>query len=112
ARDGLYKLMEINGRSWLWVKLAAFSGVNLPLMQYYDLTADARLEQIVHAPQIDARFFVYDFHVKLNGIAAERRRIADLARQKTMVPAIYYDKEFTLGLVHRTLSLLKRLRHR
>src|SRR5262249_34340741 len=28
ARDGLYKLLEVNARSWFWIKLAAFSGVN------------------------------------------------------------------------------------
>lgn len=111
ARDGLYKLMEINGRSWLWVKLAAFSGVNLPLIQFYDLCGDPRLQEAVAVPQDDSRFFVFDFHVKLNGMATERRRIEELRRVKAMVPAIYYDSEWRLGLAHRALSLVKRLRH-
>ena len=40
---GRYKLLEVNGRSWLWVKLAAYTDVNQPLIQYYDLTGDPRL---------------------------------------------------------------------
>jgi len=110
TRDGRYKLMEINGRPWVWVKLSAFSGVNLPLLQYYDLTGDPRLAQALAEPQNNARFFVYDHHVKLNHLPAERQRIAELGRTKTMIPAIYYDRELRLGLAHRTLSFLKRLR--
>jgi D-aspartate ligase len=33
-RTGLYKLIEINARTWLWVGLAVKSGVNYPLMIY------------------------------------------------------------------------------
>lgn len=106
-RDDAYKLMEINGRSWLWVKLAAFSGVNLPLIQYYDLTGDPRLEAAIAAPQRHDRFFVYDFHVKLNGRADEQARIEELRRSKTMVPAIYHPGDWRLGLVHRVTSQLK-----
>lgn len=107
ARDQRYKLMEINGRSWLWVKLSAFSGVNLPLIQYYDLTGDARLQAAIDAPQANDRFFVYDFHVRLNDRADERARIAELAREKTMVPAIFHPGEWKLGAAHRVLSQLK-----
>lgn len=110
ARDGLYKLMEINGRSWLWIKLAAFSGVNLPLIQYFDLTNDARLAGAVAQPQIDSRFFVFDHHVKLNGIPAERARIQELQHTKVLVPAIYHPDERRLALAHSAISWVKRLR--
>jgi len=33
-RDGLFKLIEINARTWLWVGLAAACGVNYPLFIY------------------------------------------------------------------------------
>lgn len=110
ARDGLYKFLEINGRPWVWVKLSAFSGVNLPLFQYYDLTADPRLQEALAQPQNNARFFVYEHHVRLNNLPAERQRITALQRTKTMIPAIYYDGEVRLGLAHRVLSWLKRVR--
>jgi D-aspartate ligase len=40
ARDGRYKLMEINARLWQWHGLASACGVNLPLIAYRDLTGD------------------------------------------------------------------------
>lgn len=106
-RDERYKLMEINGRSWLWVKLAAFSGVNLPLIQQYDLTGDPRLAAVVEAPQRQDRFFVYDFHVRLNDRADERAQIEEIGRAKTMVPAIFHPGEWKLGAVHRVMSQIK-----
>jgi D-aspartate ligase len=33
-RDGRYKLIEINARTWLWVSLARRCGVDYPLMIY------------------------------------------------------------------------------
>lgn len=35
-RDGKYKLIEINPRSWLWIGLAVGMGVNIPAMAYAD----------------------------------------------------------------------------
>jgi D-aspartate ligase len=37
ARDGRYKLMEINPRLWQWHGLAAACGIDLPLLAYEDL---------------------------------------------------------------------------
>lgn len=34
-RDGLFKLIEINARTWLWVGLAKACGVNFALMAYH-----------------------------------------------------------------------------
>jgi len=36
ARDGRYKLMEVNARHWLWHALATACGVNLSLVAYRD----------------------------------------------------------------------------
>ncbi len=40
ARDGRYKLMEINPRLWQWHGLATACGVDLPRIAYADLTGD------------------------------------------------------------------------
>jgi D-aspartate ligase len=40
ARDGRFKLMEINPRLWQWHGLAAACGVDLPRIAYADLTGD------------------------------------------------------------------------
>lgn len=37
-RDRLYKFMEINPRCWTWTALCERVGVNLPYLQYLDLT--------------------------------------------------------------------------
>jgi predicted ATP-grasp superfamily ATP-dependent carboligase len=41
ARDGRFKLMEINPRLWQWHGLAAACGVDLPRIAYADLVGDA-----------------------------------------------------------------------
>jgi predicted ATP-grasp superfamily ATP-dependent carboligase len=40
ARDGRYRLMEINPRLWQWHGLAAACGVDLPSIAYADLVGD------------------------------------------------------------------------
>lgn len=100
ARDGEYKLLEINGRSWSWIKLAAFSGVNLPLIQYYDLTGDPRLREALAVPQCDGYFLVRDALVKLNRLPLERAIIADMRRKKTLVPAVQYERDRGLSLIY------------
>jgi predicted ATP-grasp superfamily ATP-dependent carboligase len=39
-RDGVYKLMEVNARHWLWHSLAAACGVNLSHVAYRDAIGD------------------------------------------------------------------------
>lgn len=107
-RDGLFKLIEINGRPWLWIKLASSSGINLPLIQHWDVTGDARLAQELTAMQSDEFFFVYEPHLVLNHGGADRSRLQELGRSKTLVPAIYFDGEWRLNAAYRVRSLLKR----
>lgn len=109
ARDDQYKLLEINGRAWSWVKLAAFSGVNLPLIQYYDLTNDPRLDAALATPQRDGFFLVRDALVQLNKLPIERALIADLGGRKTRVGAVPYARDARLSLVHRVALLAMRV---
>ncbi len=44
ARDGRFRLMEINPRLWQWHGLATACGVDLPRIAYADLTGDAQPE--------------------------------------------------------------------
>lgn len=110
ARDGRYKLLEVNGRAWLWIKLSAFSGLNLPLIQYYDLTGDPRLAQALSGEQRFDTFFVHDFHVRLNDMPEERALIAELARTKQLVPAMTHAGEWRLDAAYRIHSALRRWR--
>jgi len=110
-RDGQYKLLEVNGRPWLWIKLAAFSDVNLPLMQYYDLTGDPRLADVVARPQRHDRFYIHDLHVALNNHAGERARLKALARDKVRVPAIPYTRDPLLTIAFRAGAIARRIRY-
>jgi predicted ATP-grasp superfamily ATP-dependent carboligase len=109
ARDDQYKLLEINGRAWSWVKLAAFSGVNLPLIQYYDLTNDPRLDATLASPQRDGFFLVRDALVQLNHLPIERELIADLGGRKTRIGAVPYERDPRLSFVHRAALLAMRM---
>ncbi len=108
ARDDQYKLLEINGRAWSWIKLPAFSGVNLPLIQYYDLTGDARLAEALASPQRDDVFLVRDALVALNRLPVEQAVIAELARAKRRVGAVPYRRDPCLSAVHAAALLAMR----
>jgi predicted ATP-grasp superfamily ATP-dependent carboligase len=106
ARDDLYKLLEINGRSWSWIMLAAFSGVNLPLIQYYDVTADPRLTQALASAQDDRFFLVRSALLRLNKLPLERRIVDELGRCKTLVGAVEYGRDPLLTFAYRAASAL------
>jgi predicted ATP-grasp superfamily ATP-dependent carboligase len=108
-RDDQYKLLEINGRPWSWIKLPAFSGVNLPLIQYYDLTGDPRLDAALGAQQRDGFFFVRDALIMLNRLPLEQRLIDDLAQRKTRIGAVPYKRDARLTALHRVALLAMRV---
>lgn len=110
VRDGLYKLIEVNGRSWLWIKLAAFSGVNLPLIQYYDLTGDPRLDDALAAPQRYDRFYMHDLHVQLNDNPIERERLRQVGAVKECVRANQQEGDTLLNLVYGAGVVARRIR--
>jgi predicted ATP-grasp superfamily ATP-dependent carboligase len=110
ARDDLYKLIEINGRSWSWIKLPAYSGANLPLIQYYDLTSDPRLEKELASPQRHDIFLVREQLVRLNRLPLEQQLIADLESRKQRISAVYDRRDPLLSAVYAAANLAGRLR--
>ncbi len=110
ARDDLYKLIEINGRSWSWIKLTAYSGVNLPLIQHYDLTGDARLEEELTRQQRYDVFLVREQLIRLNRLPLERQLIADLESRKERTSAVYDKRDPLLSAVYGAADLLGRVR--
>lgn len=107
VRDGRYKLLEINARSWFWIKLAAYAGVNLPLIQYYDLTGDPRLADALAVPQRYDNFWVHDLYVTLNDRESERERIVELSRTKQRVSSVDLPEEDLLRYVYRATGFLR-----
>jgi hypothetical protein len=81
--------------------------VNLPAIQYFDLTGDPRLEAALASPQRDDFFLVRSALVKLNKLPVEREIIADLERRKTRVGAVEYGRDPVLTLAYRVASAIK-----
>lgn len=106
-RDGLYKLMEINPRSWSWIKLAASSGVNLPAIQYYDLSGDPRLKEALARPQENGWMFVNEYYVIHNRLSAERKLIRESRKTRPLVFAAGLDGEWRLNLSFRAASFIR-----
>jgi predicted ATP-grasp superfamily ATP-dependent carboligase len=55
-RDGIYKLLEVNPRTWKWHTLALKAGINLPYLVYTDMIlkdSDKNEIKINHAKWID-----------------------------------------------------------
>lgn len=109
-RDGKYKLIEVNGRSWLWIKLAAFSGVNLPLIQYYDLTGDERLAEAIASEQRYDRFYMHDLHVRLNNNPVEQQRLQEISREKECIRANEQPGDTLLNAVYTAGVLVRRVK--
>jgi len=45
SRDGTFKLLEINPRTWKWHSIALLSGLNLPYLLYCDMNGDGYSEE-------------------------------------------------------------------
>lgn len=112
VRDNTYRLIEINGRTWSWIKLATASGVNLPLIQYADLAWPEALPLLVGSEQHNDCFFVFDYHVALNRNPEEQHLLRTLHRTKRAVEAMWYPGEWKLWAAHRILSTVKVARER
>jgi predicted ATP-grasp superfamily ATP-dependent carboligase len=110
VRDGRYKLLEINGRAWSWIKLPAYSGVNLPLIHYYDVTGDPRLAAALASPQRHDVFLVRDALIKLNQLDIEQRCLRELAQSKTRISAVFQKGEPRLNLAYRLAMAAQRWR--
>ena len=109
ARDKQFKFLEVNGRAWLWSKLAAFSSVNLATIQYYDITNDPRLDILINRRQDNNFFYVHDMHITLNNKSSEQRIINDLCLTKCLVPFVHMEGEWMLKLVYSCIAKMRRI---
>lgn len=89
-RDGVYKLIEMNARTWLWVGLAIACGVNYPLMVYDHL--HGRSPQAFlgdYSREIYWRNLLVDVPYLMLGILKRRNAWADLIPKKMTISAIF-----------------------
>jgi predicted ATP-grasp superfamily ATP-dependent carboligase len=81
-RDGEYKLIEMNARSWLWVGLAKECGVN-----YAKIAYDFTQENEINYPENYEKNVVWfnpitNFYYTLIGLATRQIRCSELNRNK------------------------------
>jgi predicted ATP-grasp superfamily ATP-dependent carboligase len=62
-RDGVFKLIELNPRLWLQAQLAVDSGIDLPLIQYLDLTGQPMPEKATYREGVIWLDWVDDYHI-------------------------------------------------
>lgn len=76
-RDGQYKLLEINARTWLWHSLAIRCGVNFPFLQYRDLM-EGHVEPVLSfRKNIKWMHFYTDFAISVNEILHRKMSLGD-----------------------------------
>lgn len=118
ARDGKYKLMEINLRSMMWHRVGNLSGVNIQYSQYLDAVGETVLKQTqnqekrVHLVYIKHEIlnliFRKDYwkHFKYNLFGCKNREFVVL--DKTDIKPFLFDAlGFMKGLVAQCLKALK-----
>jgi predicted ATP-grasp superfamily ATP-dependent carboligase len=76
-RDGQYKLLEINARTWLWHSLAIRCGVNFPLLQYRDITQGHINTVLSFRENIKWVHFYTDFAISMNEVLHRKMTISD-----------------------------------
>lgn len=71
ARDGLYKILDVNARAWTWIALGAEAGIDFPALQWA-LTCGERIAPRAAASGISWVYFPRDLAAALHEIAAGR----------------------------------------
>jgi predicted ATP-grasp superfamily ATP-dependent carboligase len=79
-RDGQYKLLEINARTWLWHSLAIRCGVNFPLLQYRDLVKGTIEPVLSFRENIKWVHFYTDFAISVNEIIHGKMTLGNYLR--------------------------------
>ena len=76
-RDSVYKLLEINSRTWLWHTLAIKCGLDFPYVFYQDIMGEETKE--IPAPRTGIKWvhFYTDFSVSLGEIIKGNMKLGD-----------------------------------
>lgn len=76
-RDGRYKLLEINARTWLWHSLAIRCGVNFPFLQYRDIMQGHSDPVLSFRENVKWVHFYTDFAISMNEILHGKMTFGD-----------------------------------
>ncbi len=90
-RDNVYKLIEVNARTWLWVAMAIKSGINYPLMIYNYLN-EIDMDYLFSCnKQIEWIHYITDIPYSLMGLARGYYTPAEIfsSYRKFPAPAVF-----------------------
>ena len=100
VRDGEFKLLEINARTWLWHSLAIRCGVDFPHMLYKDMTGDEIMSVLGFKENIKFVHIYTDFRVVIGEVLSGRMRFKDY------INSLKGEKEFAVFSLNDPLPFI------
>lgn len=79
ARDGRYKILDVNARAWTWIALGAAAGIDFPALQWA-LACGEKTAPLAARSGVSWLYFPRDFAASMHEIAAGRLSAFDYLR--------------------------------
>jgi predicted ATP-grasp superfamily ATP-dependent carboligase len=79
ARDGRYKILDVNARAWTWIALGAAAGIDFPALQWA-LACGETIAPLVARPGVSWLYFPRDLAASIHEMAAGRLSALDYLR--------------------------------
>jgi D-aspartate ligase len=103
-KDGQYKLLDVNARTWAYHSLGLQAGVDFPFMLYADQTGD-RVERCRAANGVNWVRLVTDLPTGLLEILAGRMKVREYVRslKSTQIESVFSRDDLLPGIVEIAL---------
>jgi D-aspartate ligase len=79
ARDGRYKILDVNARAWTWMALGAAAGIDFPALQWA-LARGEKIAPLAARPGVGWLYFSRDLAASIQEMAAGRLSALDYLR--------------------------------
>lgn len=82
-KDGKFKFIEMNARTWLWHSLAIRTGIDLPLILYKDINGEKLCEMKSFEEDVKFIHFYTDLYVSIKLILSRKLSVNDYIKSIT-----------------------------
>jgi len=79
ARDGRFKILDVNARAWTWIALGAAAGIDFPALQWA-LACGEQIAPLAARPGVSWLYFARDLAASIHEMAAGRLSALDYLR--------------------------------
>jgi D-aspartate ligase len=86
ARDGRYKILDVNARAWTWMALGAAAGIDFPALQWA-LACGDQMAPLAARPGVGWLYFSRDLAASIHEMAAGRLSVFDYLRSLSQTSA-------------------------